>query len=152
MIKDFETSARHEEQLKKIKKKHLAESKKYQETIKHMKELREETYERKNEELKEIIDYVSSITNQKGERYYMMTYHFYIKMDTEYYNKQYEENPLKYNLRKFGDAFIGLSEEELTEDIINVIQENLEFSQELGFRDYVFDIILFTIIIIIVSE
>ena len=52
MIRDFETSARHEEQLKKIKKKHLAESKKYQETIKHMKELREETYERKNEELK----------------------------------------------------------------------------------------------------
>ena len=55
MIRDFETSARHEEQLKKIKKKHLAESKKYQETIKHMKELREETYERKNEELKKKI-------------------------------------------------------------------------------------------------
>ena len=55
MIRDFETSARHEEQLKKIKKKHLAESKKYQETIKHMKELREETYERKNEELKKKL-------------------------------------------------------------------------------------------------
>ena len=55
MIRDFETSARHEEQLKKIKKKHLAESKKYQETIKHRKELREETYERKNEELKKKL-------------------------------------------------------------------------------------------------
>ena len=55
MFRDFETSARHEEQLKKIKKKHLAESKKYQETIKHMKELREETYERKNEELKKKL-------------------------------------------------------------------------------------------------
>ena len=55
MIRDFETSARHEEQLKKIKKKHLAEIKKYQETIKHMKELREETYERKNEELKKKL-------------------------------------------------------------------------------------------------
>ena len=55
MIRDFETSARHEEQLKKIKKKHLAESKKYQETIKHMKELREEKYERKNEELKKKL-------------------------------------------------------------------------------------------------
>ena len=55
MIRDFETSARHEEQLKKIKKKHLAESKKYQETMKHMKELREETYERKNEELKKKL-------------------------------------------------------------------------------------------------
>ena len=48
MIRDFETNARHEEHLKKIKKKRAAESKKYEETIKHMKELREETYQRKN--------------------------------------------------------------------------------------------------------
>ena len=47
MIRDFDTSARHEEQLKKIKKKRAAESKKYQETIKHMKELKEETYQKK---------------------------------------------------------------------------------------------------------
>ena len=68
----------------------------------------------------------------------MMNYHFYLKYPNDDYHKQFTETPLKYNLRKFGDAFIGLSEEELTEDIINVIQENLEFSQELGFRDYVF--------------
>ena len=55
MIKDFETTARHEEQLKRIKKKRALESKKYQETIKHMKELREETYQRKNEELKQKL-------------------------------------------------------------------------------------------------
>ena len=52
MIRDFEINARHEEHLKKIKKKRAAESKKYQETIQHMKELREETYQRKNAELK----------------------------------------------------------------------------------------------------
>ena len=85
-----------------------------------------------------IKDYVTSITNQKGERYYMMTYHFYIKIPSDEYVKQYEENPLKYNLRKFADAYTGLSEEELTEEMMNVIQENLEFSQELGFRDIVF--------------
>ena len=85
-----------------------------------------------------IKDYVTSITNQKGERYYMMTYHFYIKIPSDEYVKQYEENPLKYNLRKFADAYTGFSEEELTEDMMNVIQENLEFSQELGFRDNVF--------------
>ena len=54
MIKDFETNARHEEHLKKIKKR-AAESKKYEETIKHMKELKEETYQRKNEELKQKL-------------------------------------------------------------------------------------------------
>jgi hypothetical protein len=87
---------------------------------------------------KEVKDYVTSITNQKGERYYMMTYHFYLKLECDDYVKKYDENPLKYNLRKFADAYTGLSEEELTEEKINIIQENLEFSQELGFRDYVF--------------
>ena len=87
---------------------------------------------------KEVKDYVTSITNQKGERYYMMTYHFYLKLPTDEYVKNYDENPLKYNLRKFADAYTGLREEELTPDKINIIQENLEFSQELGFRDYVY--------------
>ena len=59
-------------------------------------------------------------------------------MPAQEYVKQYDEHPLKYNLRKFADAYIGLSEEELTEDKMNTIQERLEFSQELGFRDYVF--------------
>ena len=84
-----------------------------------------------------IKDYVTSITNQKGERYYMLSYHFYLKMGMVEYQQQYEEHPLKYNLRKFADAYIGLSEEELSASV-NKIQENLEFSQELGFRDTIF--------------
>jgi hypothetical protein len=56
MIKDFETNARHEDHLKKIKKKRAAEMKKYNETIQHMKELREETYQRKNKELKNKLN------------------------------------------------------------------------------------------------
>ena len=85
-----------------------------------------------------IKDYVTSITNQKGERYYMMTYHFYIKLDIDNYQKRYEEHPLKYNLSKFADAYTSLSEEELTEEKINEIQSLLVFSQELGYRDYIF--------------
>ena len=85
-----------------------------------------------------IKDYVTSITNQKGERYYMMTYHFYLKYDIDDYQKKYEEHPLKYNLSKFADAYTSLSEEELTEDKINEIQELLLFSQELGNRDIIF--------------
>ena len=87
---------------------------------------------------KEIKDYVTSITNQKGERYYMMTYHFYLKMDTDDYMKQYEENPLKYNLKKFADAYTGLSEEELTEEMINEVQNNFEWNQELANREIVY--------------
>jgi hypothetical protein len=55
MIRDFETNARQEEHLKKIRKKRAAESKKYQETIQHMKELKEETYQKKNAELKQKL-------------------------------------------------------------------------------------------------
>ena len=86
-----------------------------------------------------IKDYVTSITNQKGERYYMMTYHFYIiKLGIDIYQKRYEEHPLKYNLSKFADAYTSLSEEELTEEKINEIQAVLDFSQELGIRDFIY--------------
>ena len=84
-----------------------------------------------------IKDYVTSITNQKGERYYMMTYHFYLKLEIDEY-QQYEQHPLKSVLQKFGDAYTSLSEEELTEEKINKIQETLEFCQDLGARDFVF--------------
>ena len=52
MINDFETNARHQEYLKKIKKKIKAKSRKYDEAIQRMKEIREETYKRRNSELK----------------------------------------------------------------------------------------------------
>jgi len=55
MIRDFETLTRHEDILKRIKKKHMAESKKYQETIQHMKELKEEAYQKKNNDLKQKL-------------------------------------------------------------------------------------------------
>ena len=32
-------------------------------------------------------DYVTPITNQKGERYYMVTFHFYKKMEKSFINK-----------------------------------------------------------------
>ena len=41
-----------------------------------------------------IKDYITSITNQKDERYYYtMTYHLYLKYNIEDYHKRYEEYP-----------------------------------------------------------
>ena len=73
MIKDFETNARHEEHLKKIRKKKAAEMKKYEETIQHMKELREETYQRKNNELKKKLKkkeqlLITSLENKQKDK------------------------------------------------------------------------------------
>ena len=85
-----------------------------------------------------IKDYVTPITNQKGERYYMMTYHFYHKVMNDMYSKLYEMHPLKHHLMKFGDSYLNMSEEEMDESVTNEIQESLEKSEELGFRDYVY--------------
>ena len=85
-----------------------------------------------------IKDYVTPITNQKGERYYMMTYHFYLKMANDIYSKNYEMHPLKHHLMKFADNYLNMSEEEMGEEVTEQIQKNLEQAQELGFRDFVF--------------
>ena len=71
MIKDLETSSRHQEHLRKIRKKWMEESKKYKENIEHMKEFQEETYKRKNRDLmnklkkKEKLLLTSLENNQK---------------------------------------------------------------------------------------
>ena len=85
-----------------------------------------------------IKDYVTQITNQKGERYYMRTFHFYHKMQNIDFTKEYEIHPLKHHLMKFGDEYTVLSEAQFTDDIVNNIQKNLDFCQELGFRDIVY--------------
>ena len=47
MIKEFEIASRHEDYLRKIKKKFSDENKKYNESIKQMREFQEETYQKK---------------------------------------------------------------------------------------------------------
>ena len=85
-----------------------------------------------------VKDYITNITNQKGERYYMMTYHFYRKMMNDEYTKKYEMHPLKHQLMRFGDAYLTFREEEFTKEIVQQVQQTLEFCQDLGFREYVY--------------
>ena len=85
-----------------------------------------------------INDYVTPITNQKGERYYMMTYHFYYKNMVEVYNKLYEMHPLKHHLMKFADSYLSMNDEEMNKNVMVAIQKKLAKAQELGFRDYVY--------------
>jgi len=55
MMKDFESSAKHQDYLKKIKRKWANVGKKYNETIQRMKELKEETYQKKSKALKDKL-------------------------------------------------------------------------------------------------
>ena len=85
-----------------------------------------------------LNDYVTPITTEKGERCYMVTYHFYYKIMNDIYSKLYEMHPLKHHLMKFADSYLSLSEEEMNQNVMKEIQKSLEKSQELGFRDYVY--------------
>ncbi len=51
MIRDMDTSTRHQEYLRKIRKHWMDESKKYKQNVEHMKEYQEETYKKRNQEL-----------------------------------------------------------------------------------------------------
>ena len=85
-----------------------------------------------------IKDYVTPITNQKGERYYMMTYHFYLKMPNHIYSNSYEMHPLKHHLMKFADNYLNMSEDEMDKKVTKQIQKSLEQAQNLGFRDNIY--------------
>ena len=85
-----------------------------------------------------IEDYVAQITNQKGERYYMRTFHFYEKMSNIDFSKNYEINPLKHHLKKFGDEYLFLTDAQYTEEITKKIENILAFCEGLGFRDIVY--------------
>lgn len=61
MIKDFEVSQRFENHIKEIKKKWKEEGKKFQTSIEHMKEFREQTYQRKNRELINKLNHKESL-------------------------------------------------------------------------------------------
>ena len=73
MIKDLDVAQRHSDYIKKIKKKWEGESKKYRETISHMKEFREESFLKKNQTLsnklneKEKLLLTSLETKQKDK-------------------------------------------------------------------------------------
>ena len=84
-----------------------------------------------------IKDYITPITNQKGERYYMITFHYYLKMETDVYNNKYEMHPLKDHLKRFADNYLNLKEKDISKKK-EKIEQDLEQAQNLGFRDYVY--------------
>ncbi|MCQ2818593.1 MAG: hypothetical protein MJ252_15095 [archaeon] len=82
-----------------------------------------------------VKNYSSPITNQQGERYYMMNYHFYYKMLNGEFTKQYEVHPLKHHMHKFAEGYLGLEIDKATE---KKIQQNLEICQDFNFKDFVY--------------
>ena len=90
-----------------------------------------------NNKPKRIENYVTPITNQKGERYYMVNYHFYLRMENAIYNNKYEMHPLKDHLKRFADDYINMDENDMDKNK-EKIEKDLEQAQNLGFRDFVY--------------
>ena len=82
-----------------------------------------------------VKNYSSPMTNQQGERYYMMNFHFYHKIFNGEFAKLYESHPLKHHMHKFAEGYLGLEIDKATE---KKIQENLEICQDFNFRDFVY--------------
>ena len=61
MIKDFETNQRFENHYKKLRKKWEEEGKKYQLSLEHMKEYKEELYKKRNKDLVNKLNHKESL-------------------------------------------------------------------------------------------
>ena len=92
-------------------------------------------YDKKGPDL--INDYVTRITNQKGERYYMITFHYFLKKDNYIYVKEYEMHPLKEHFRRFADDYLDLNEKAMNKEK-EKIEKDLKQAQDLGSMDFVY--------------
>ena len=82
-------------------------------------------------------DYSSLLTNKKGERLYIMTYHFYLKMKKEKFDKEYENYPLKNKLKELDDK-IKKIDFKVIDDITYKYFEELKSSKELEFKKFAY--------------
>ena len=77
-------------------------------------------------------NFSTKITNQYGERYYMIMFYFYRKLESNIYNKIYSNHPLKNYLKNFGENIYHTRREK------EKLEKDLEECQELGYCEYIY--------------
>ena len=88
----------------------------------------------KPEKMKE---YSSLLTNRKGDRLYIMTYHFYLKMNKEDFNKEYENYPLKNKLNELDDKIKKIDFKVVDDNTYKYFEE-LKVSKELEYKKFAY--------------
>ena len=88
MIKDFEINARHIEYLKKMKKKREVRSKRYDETIQHMKEIKEQYFQKQRQIFRQKL--------QKRQKTLLIT----LQEDSKGNSKEQEKTLINFNERE----------------------------------------------------
>ena len=82
-----------------------------------------------------VKNYYSSITNQTGDRFFIVTYHFYIRMMNINFVQMYQIHPIKYETMKFCNDFYEIIED--NPKLQSMVQSKLEKFGELNFREIV---------------
>ena len=82
-----------------------------------------------------VKNYYSSITNQTGDRFYIVTYHFYIRMMNSNFVQQYKIHPIRFQTMKFCNEYYESIETD--QKLQEEIQIKLDKYSELNFREIV---------------
>ena len=91
-------------------------------------------YEEDQTCIKTVNNYRSSFTNQEGERFFAVIYHFYLKMKNEDFESSYQETPIKYKLNTYQNELYSIFNDELEEDIL----KKLNIYEEMNLKEYVY--------------
>lgn len=92
----------------------------------------------KEETIKTLKNFSTSITHIDGTRYYIMTYHFYIKYFKENFSKTYDINPIKEFLSL--EKYLPLMESDpvAKKKYEDKLEKQLEICTNLNFNDYIY--------------
>ena len=91
-------------------------------------------YEENEENIKTVKNYRSSFTNQVGERFFAVIYHFYLKMVNNDVECLYNETPIKHQIRAYQDELYASLNDEFDEEIL----KKINIYGEINFRKYVY--------------
>ena len=91
-------------------------------------------YEEDKAKIKTVTNYRTSIINMNGERFFAVTYHFFLEMENNDFSDTYKNSPIRHQLSAYQDELTASFHDELEE----VISEKLDLYSKLLFRDKVY--------------
>jgi hypothetical protein len=91
-------------------------------------------YEEKEENIKAVKNYRSFFTNQVGDRFFVVTYHFFLKKKNNEFESEQNNTPIQYEISKYQDEVRTILSDEQNEDIL----EKLNIFGNFGKREYVY--------------
>ena len=82
-------------------------------------------------------DYSTLLTNRKGNKLYIMTYHFYLKMKKNEFDQNCEKSPLKLKLEELDEQMKSINLKNVNQVAIKFFEE-LKLSKEFEYRNYIY--------------